>query len=173
MSLLRLLKLNLKNNTENTQATETVRKITRELDKLDAAQAKYIACFAYLLSRTANADRTISPEEIRMMEKIIIERGELPEEQAIVVVQMAKTQSILFGGTENYLVTREFKDLASHGQKLSLLDCLFAIAASHDSISTIEDNEISQIADELRVEHRDFISIRSRYRDHLAVLKED
>ena len=29
----------------------------------------------------------------------------------------------------------------------------------------------SQIADELRIEHRDFIAIRSRYRDHLSVLK--
>jgi uncharacterized tellurite resistance protein B-like protein len=51
------------------------------------------------------------------------------------------------------------------------LDCLFAVAAAHEDISTIEDNEISQIADELRIEHREFISIRSKYRDHLAVLK--
>jgi uncharacterized tellurite resistance protein B-like protein len=52
------------------------------------------------------------------------------------------------------------------------LDCLFAVAAASASIATIEDNEISQIADELRIEHRDFISVRSKYRDHLAVLKD-
>ena len=54
-----------------------------------------------------------------------------------------------------------------------LLDCLFAIAAAHESISTVEDNEISQIADELRIEHPDFIYVRSKYRDHLSVLKKD
>jgi len=105
------------------------------------------------------------------MEQIIMDRGQLPEEQAIVIVQMAKTQNILFGGTENFLVSREFNAIADHDQKMRLLDCLYAVASAEDLISTIEDNEISQIADELRIEHPDLISIRSRYRDHLAVLQ--
>ncbi len=96
----------------------------------------------------------------------------LPEEQAVLVVQIAKSQNILFGGTENYLVSREFNSITSHAEKMVLLDCLFAVAAASESIATIEDNEISQIADELRIEHRDFISVRSKYRDHLAVLKD-
>jgi len=54
-----------------------------------------------------------------------------------------------------------------------LLDCLYAVAAAENLVSTIEDNEISQIADELRIEHRDFISIRSKYRDSLAVLQKE
>ena len=106
-----------------------------------------------------------------MMEKIIMEKGGLPEDQAVIVVQMAKTQNLLFGGTEDYLVAREFRETTNLEERLALLDCLFSIAASQDSISTVEDNEISQIADELRIEHRDFIAIRSRYRDHLSVLK--
>jgi hypothetical protein len=87
------------------------------------------------------------------------------------VIQLAKTQNILFGGTENFLVSREFSSIASHDEKMALLDCLYAVASADQSISTVEDNEISQIADELRIEHRDFISIRSKYRDKLAVLK--
>jgi uncharacterized tellurite resistance protein B-like protein len=173
MSLLQLLKRNLDKNAEISTTTDTVRKITRQLDALDPSRAKYVACFAYLLSRTAGVDLDISPEETETMEKIVAERSGLSEEQAVIVVQMAKTQNLLFGGTENYLVTREFKDLSNHQQRLALLDCLFAVAASHEGISTIEDNEISQIADELRIEHRDFISVRSRYRDYLAVLKKD
>lgn len=176
MSILSLIKGNLAKGPAVSSAsstTETVRKITRALDKLDPTHAKFIACFAYLLSRTAHADLKISAEETSMMERIIMEKGKLPEDQAVIVVQMAKTQNLLFGGTENYLVAREFRDTASYKERLSLLDCLFAIAASHDSISTPEDNEISQIADELRIEHRDFISIRSQYRDHLAVLQND
>jgi uncharacterized tellurite resistance protein B-like protein len=86
---------------------------------------------------------------------------------------MAKTQNVLFGGTENYLVSREFKAASSHEEKLALLDCLYAVAATENFISTIEDNEISQIADELRIEHRDLISIRSKYRDTLAVFQNE
>jgi uncharacterized tellurite resistance protein B-like protein len=106
------------------------------------------------------------------MGKIVMEQCGLTEEQAVIVVQIAKSQNILLGGTENYLVSREFNSMASHEQKMALLDCLFAIAAAEGSISTIEDNEISQIADELRIEHPDFISVRSKYREHLAVLKD-
>jgi uncharacterized tellurite resistance protein B-like protein len=106
------------------------------------------------------------------MEHIIMDRGRLPEEQAILVVQMAKTQNILFGSTENFLVSREFKAASRHEERMALLDCLYAVAAAENLVSTVEDNEISQIADELRIEHADFISIRSKYRDRLAVLQK-
>jgi uncharacterized tellurite resistance protein B-like protein len=157
---------------ESLSETETVRKITRALDRLEPERARFIAGFAYILSRVARADLVITDEETREMERIVMERGGIPEEQAVIVVQMAKTQTVLFGGTENYLVTREFARLASEEQRRGLVDCLFAVCAADGSISTVEDNEISQIADELRVEHRDFISIRSRYRDYLAVLQK-
>jgi uncharacterized tellurite resistance protein B-like protein len=170
MSLLQLLRKNVETNAS--AATDTVRKITRALDSLDADRAKFIAAFAYLLSRVARADLNISPEETGVMERIIMERGGLPEEQAIIVVQMAKTQSILFGGTENYLVCQEFRALATHEQKMALLDCLYAVASADASVTLIEDTEISQIADELRIEHPDFISVRSKYREYLAVLKK-
>ena len=73
--------------------TETVRKIVDALDRLPEAQARRIAGFAYVLSRVARADLEISVEETRTMERIVRELGTLSEEQAILVVQMAKTQS--------------------------------------------------------------------------------
>jgi uncharacterized tellurite resistance protein B-like protein len=173
MSLFDLLKINLGKRDASSRETDTVRKIVQTLDCMEPNRAKFIAGFAYLLGRTARADLTISLKETQAMEHILMERGGLPEEQAIIVVQMAKTQSILFGGTENYLVSREFRDLSTHEEKLALLDCLFAVAASENMISTIEDNEISQIADELRIEHPDFISIRSKYRHALAVFQKE
>jgi uncharacterized tellurite resistance protein B-like protein len=171
MSIFRLLKQNLADLEKAPSETETIRKITRSLDRLEPARAKYIAAFAYLLGRAARADLHISAEETAVMERIVSEQGKLPEEQAIIIVQMAKAQNVLFGGTENYLVSREFKELTDYPGRLALLDCLFAVAAANHSISTVEDNEISQIADELRIEHRDFIAVRSRYRDSLAVLQ--
>jgi uncharacterized tellurite resistance protein B-like protein len=69
-------------------------------------------------------------------------------------------------------VTREFNRIATHEQKLALLECLFAVSAADESISTVEDNEVRQIADELRIEHPEFIAARSAFRDYLAVLKK-
>ncbi|MFQ5877581.1 MAG: TerB family tellurite resistance protein [Acidobacteriota bacterium] len=152
--------------------TETVRKIVESLDRMEPERARFVAAFAYILSRVAHADLEISAEETRAMERIVMKVGGLPEEQALLVVQMAKTQSLLFGGTENYLVTREFNRIATREQKLSLLECLFAVGAADESISTVESNEIRRVANELKLSHRDYIAMRSAYRRHLAVLKD-
>ncbi len=152
--------------------TETVRKIVDALDHMEPERARYIAAFAYLLSRVARADMHISQEETHQMERIVMERGGLPEEQAILVVQMAKTQSLLFGGTENFLVTREFHKIAARQQKIALLHCLYAVSSADRSVSTKEDHEIRNISGELKLSHKDFISVRLAYRDHLAVLKK-
>jgi uncharacterized tellurite resistance protein B-like protein len=152
--------------------TETVRKIVEQLDHLDPERARFVAAFAYILSRVARADMKISEEETAAMERIVSEHGALPAAQAVIVVQMAKTQNLLFGGTENFQVTKEFNRIASREEKMALLDCLFAVSAADRSITTTESNVIRQIADELRLEHGDYIEVRSRFRDDLAVLKK-
>jgi uncharacterized tellurite resistance protein B-like protein len=151
--------------------TETVRKIVAALESMDPDRARFIAAFAFILCRVARADLHISPSETRLMERIVSERGGLPEEQAILVVQMAKTQNTLFGGTENFLVTREFNKSATHEQKLALLECLFAVA-SDEMISTVEDNEISRICSELQITHDEFVSVRMAFRDQRAIFKK-
>jgi uncharacterized tellurite resistance protein B-like protein len=155
-----------------TAETETVRKIVDALDQMEPERARYIAAFAYLLSRVAHADLDISEEETREMERIVMERADLPQEQAILVVQMAKTQSKLFGGTENFLVTREFNKIATREQKIALLHCLYAVSCADKSISNVEDHEIRNISRELKLTHQEFIGIRLAYREHLAVLKD-
>lgn len=175
MSLLRFFGLggNLQEQAgSGTAETETVRKIVAELEQMEAERARYLAAFAYILSRVARADLKISERETHEMERIVMAHGHLPEEQAIIVVQIAKTQNMLFGETENFLVTREFNKIASREGKIALLHCLFAVSAADLSISTIEDNEISQVARELGLDHQEFISVRTSYREHLAVLKK-
>jgi len=151
--------------------TESVRKVVEALDHLAEDQARLIAAFGYILGRVASADMNVSPEETRAMEHKVMDYGQLPEEQAIIVVQMAKTRNQLFGGTENFLVTREFNRIASRDQKLALLDCLFAVSAAQEDVSSIEEAEIRQVASELQLEHRDFISVRSAWTDRLAIFK--
>jgi uncharacterized tellurite resistance protein B-like protein len=152
--------------------TETVRKVVEALDHLEPERARFIAAFGYILGRVANADMKITAEETHAMEKIIMERGGLPEEQALIVVQTAKTRTQLFGGTENFLVTREFSRIAKREEKLMLLDCLFAVAAAEEGISAMEDSEIRQITNEVGLTHPDFIAVRSGWKDQLGVLRD-
>jgi uncharacterized tellurite resistance protein B-like protein len=151
--------------------TETVRKIVARLDALPPERARYVAAFAYVLSRVAHADLTITADETRAMEEIVRRFGHLPEEQAVLVVEIAKAQSRLFGGTENFLVTREFAGLAGPGERRELLDCLFAVAAADGGISSPEEAQIRQIASELDFSHREYVEARSAWSEHRDVLK--
>lgn len=173
-SVLKLLGLSPNEEAADTSGeTETVRKIVKQLDLLPVEEARYTAAFAYILGRVAHADLKISDEETQAMEDILVAQGSLSRDQAVLVVQMAKSQNRLFGGTEDYLVTREFNKIASRQQKLNLLRCLFAVSASDESVSVREDNAIRQISKELLLEHSDFIRCRRAFREHLAFLKRD
>ena len=83
------------------QDTETIRKIVQALDSMPPERAKFMAAFASILSRAARADLQISPEETAEMERLVAQVGGLREEEAVLVVQIAKSQNILLGGTEN------------------------------------------------------------------------
>ena len=139
MSILKFLGLNVDQSgrTTPTSETETVRKIVQKLDQLPEQQARYIAAFAFLLSRAARADLHIDDDETAVMERIVMQQGALPEELAVVVVQMAKTQNQLFGGTENYLVTREFEQIASE-LKLSHDDWIAARSRFREYLAVLK-----------------------------------
>jgi uncharacterized tellurite resistance protein B-like protein len=171
MSLLRFLGLSDEPKQAVSAETETVRKITHQLDTMETQQARYIAAFAYILSRVARADLKVTDEETQMMERIAQEAGGLSAEQAVLVVQIAKTQNLLFGATEDFLVTREFRKIATNEQCLQLLECLFAVAATDRHISGEEDHITRRIATELGIEHPDYIAVRSAFREHLSFLK--
>ncbi len=171
MSLLRWLGLDDGRRDGPSEDIDAIRRISEALERVEPARARHVAAFAYLLGRVAYADREVTPEEGRLMERIVMERSGLPAEQAILVVRIARSQNVLFGGTEDFLVARQFGETAAYEEKLALLDCLFAISAADGSISVIEDNEISRIATELKVEHADVVRARVRYRDSLGVLK--
>lgn len=170
MSILKRLLGNAEAVTPESEV-EGVRRIARELEALEPERARYVAAFAYLLSRVANADLSVSREETLKMERIVQAMGHLPPEQAALVVEIAKGQNRLFGGTENFLVTREMREVATREQCLELLDCLFAVSAADDSISGAEEAQIRQIASELGFTHAELVKARSAYNDKREILK--
>ena len=94
-----------------------------------------------------------------------------PPAEAALVVEIAKSQARLTGGTDNYTVTREFRRVSTPEQRVHLLDCLYAVAAADDTVTTLESTEIATIAEELGLAQSDLASVRSRYRDKLGVLR--
>jgi uncharacterized tellurite resistance protein B-like protein len=156
---------------EEAGETETVRRIIRELESLEPERARFLAAFAFILARVAHADLDISREETSRMEQILQSQGHLPQEQAVLAVQIAKAQHRLAGGTESFLVTREFREIATKEQCRELLDCLFAVSAADDSISAPEEAQIRQIASELGFDLSELVEIRSAWAHKRDVLR--
>lgn len=146
--------------------------IEKALSGMEPARARFIACFAYILTRGARADHTVTENEMRVMERFVFERGGISAGDAQLVVHIARAHSRRSGGTDDFLVTREFNAIATREQKLQLLDCLFAVSSSDTSIVTAEDNEIRRVANELKLEHADYIAIRSSHLHNLEVRRE-
>jgi uncharacterized tellurite resistance protein B-like protein len=151
--------------------TETVRRIAGQLDALPVDRARFLAAFAYILTRAAAADMEISEVESRAIERLVGEYGGLPEAQAILVTQIARNQSLLYSGTEDYLVTRQFHELASEADRLALLRCCYLVGAADDTITSQESDTLQQIAKELDIDRAAVIAIRNEFAPKLAAIQ--
>lgn len=150
--------------------TAALRDLVDALERMDPSRARYVAAFAYLLGRVAHVDQHVSPAETATMERLVADEGGLDGGQAALVVRLAQQSNQLFGGTANYLVARAFAEVSDHAGRLALLRCLFAVSSAEGAISAAEEGEIHRIAGELRVEHRDLVTMRVAHRQHLPGL---
>jgi len=151
--------------------TATVRQIVAQLDSMPADRARFLAGFAYVLSRVGEADFTISDSETREMERIVAEHGHIPEAQAVIVVQIAKSQARLFGPTEDYLVTREFRSSSTDAERLDLLRCCYLIGAADGGITAEETGTLAGIAEELDIDPASLSALRAEFADQLTAIQ--
>ena len=152
--------------------TATVRRIVARLEAMPAEQARFIASAAYTLARAANADMVISDDETAEIEEALQAHGAVDEATAVLVTEMAKLQSRTVGGTEDYVVTREFRNLANETQRLDILRACYAISAASGTISAEENVVVNEIARELDLDQAAVNSVRSDYHERMSAVQE-
>jgi tellurite resistance protein len=155
-----------------TGETATVRRIVSRLEAMPAERARYVASAAYTLARAANADFDISAEETAAIETALHANGGVDEATAVLVTEMAKLQARTVGGTEDYVVTREFRQLATVDQRLDILRACYVIAAANGSISAEENAVINEIGRELDLDPAAVNAVRAGFTDRLSVVQE-
>ncbi len=151
--------------------TETIRRIAAQLQQLPVEQRRFIGGFAYVLGRAAHADLSVSPEEVAVIERTVMEVGGLPEAQAVLVVEIARAQAELQGATEDYLVTREFATSATLEDRERLLRVAFAVTAADDSITAEESAELNEIGKELGFTASEVDAVRVGFADQLSAIQ--
>ena len=152
--------------------TATVRQIVARLEQLPADQARLVASAAYTLARAANADLDISDAETAVIEQELQSHDAMDEATAVLVTEMAKLQARTVGGTDNFVVTREFTALASEQQRIDVLRACFAVSAASGSISAEESAAVHEIGRELQLDPEVVNSIRAEFHERIAAVQE-
>lgn len=152
--------------------TATVRRIVAKLEEMPPEHARLIASAAYTLARAANADLEISQEETAAIEAALQDHQALDEATAVLVTEMAKLQAKTVGGTEDYVVTREFKALADDAQRVAVVRACYAVMAASGTISAEETGSVNQIADELDIDETVLRSIRAEYHEKFSSVQQ-
>ena len=152
--------------------TATVRRIVAKLEAMPPEQARLIASAAYTLARAANADLEISADETAAIEHELQDHQALDEATAVLVTEMAKLQAKTVGGTEDYVVTREFKALADDAQRIAVVRACYAVMAANGTISAEETGAVNQIADELDIDEDVLRAIRAEYHEKFSSVQQ-
>jgi uncharacterized tellurite resistance protein B-like protein len=147
--------------------TEAVRRIVNRLEALPPDQARLLAGMAYVLARAAYADLDISDAETVAMEGELVGSG-LDQSQAVLVVEMAKLQEKTASGTSDYLTTREFRELSTPEQRMTVLRACFRVCAADDAISGTESATLDEIASELDIAREDLHAVRAEFADKIS-----
>lgn len=150
----------------------SVRRIAPRLLSLGPSRARYLAAFAYLLGRAADADHQVSDAEWAAMERLVAEAGGLDAETARLVVELAHFQSGEFGATEDYLVTREFRAISTEDERLALLRCCLLVMAADDVVVADEAWLVNRLAEELGIERPDLNRVRAEFHDRYSGVQE-
>jgi uncharacterized tellurite resistance protein B-like protein len=172
MGLLRFLGLGgVGRDDRSEDESDTVREIASRLERLEPDQARFLASFAYVLARLAHADLHIDANETAAMERAVREVAHLSEAEAALVVQIAQSQAVNLGGTQDYLITRQFRQISTREQRGELLACLYAVAAADGTIGAEEGAEIVKIGEELGFTRAEANSLRGEYREKLSTFR--
>src|SRR3954451_8787652 len=88
------------------QEFDSLETIETALVAVDRSRRRYVACFAYILARSARADQQVTEEEATAMERLLREHAGISAEQAAHAIQLASAQGRRSGGTDDFVVTR-------------------------------------------------------------------
>ena len=159
MSLLRFLGIGGSSPDREAEPTG-LSEISAQLDALPAEEARFVAAFSYLLARVAGADiRTDEAERDAIAERLE-KLAEIDADRAALLARTAIQAAEAHGGSDDHLVARAFRELSERPERIRLLRCLYAVAAADENISTVEDNEIFEIARAIGVERKDVVVCR-------------
>jgi uncharacterized tellurite resistance protein B-like protein len=134
-------------------------------------EVKLITGFSGLLGKVAYSDRIIKDEELKEIEKILLESTSLSSSLYEAVLDVVRRNTKELKGLQDYRYLRILNEVCSKEQKMDILQALFAVAAADDEIDFHEDHDLAIIAKGLNLSQQEFTEVRVKFSDKLSVMK--
>jgi uncharacterized tellurite resistance protein B-like protein len=170
LSLLRFLGLGGSSQGRESEPASLV-EISAQLDALPAEEARFVAAFGYLLARIAGADLRTEDAERTAVAHHLETFAEIDADRAKLLAEAAIKAASTYSASDDHLVARAFRDMTEEPERIRLLRCLYAVAAADETISTLEDNEIFDVAMAMGVRRTAVIAIRLEFKKYIGSLK--
>jgi len=146
--------------------------VQKSFPDYDDDQLARIVAISSMMSRVAYADLDICKKEQVKMSESVHKWFEFSKDESQKLIELVVKYTKVLSGIENHLYARELNQSLSKPEKIKLLNTLFAIAASDDSVTTIEENEIYNITTELLLTKKEYVQAKMTVLDFLAALKK-
>lgn len=130
-----------------------------------------LTCIAGLFARVAYVDFHLDENEREHMGEVLNEWTEFDKDEVKSIVDIAIHNIKELAGLENHLYIFRLKEVLDRDARFSLVESLFALAASDGVVENIESEEIRIIVKGFDLSDKHFLVARAKVSDKLKALK--
>jgi uncharacterized tellurite resistance protein B-like protein len=159
-------------NKNNKYNGSIYKELQDKLPKIAEENLIKLACLAGLFSRIAYADLNYDKNELIKLEELLIEWNLVGQTELKPLIHLITDKYKELSGIENHKYCKKLNELMDNNEKHLVLQALFAIAASDESVSNLESEEIKLITDELCLPRANYLAARAEVADKLKALKK-
>ncbi len=128
---------------------------------LESDNVYFICLFGALLASVAQVDEHFHEEERKALKKILNERFGFSAKEQQLLVEVTEEQAR--HGFDFHEVVTEFNSRVSYKDRVSAVDCFWAIAVADGSISHAENEEVRRITKAMHIPHQIFKESKKKF----------
>lgn len=147
------------------------RTLQNKYPTLDENELIKITCIAGLFARVAYVDFHLDESEKEHMHYVLTQWTNFSDDEVSSIVDIAIENIKELAGLENHLYVHRLKEVLDRDSRYTIVESLFALAASDGVVENIESEEIRIIVKGFGLSDQHFLAARAKVSDKLKALK--
>lgn len=148
-------------SSEEDKKSTLQKEIENRFPDMEEERQIHLAAFSGLLARVAIADFHIDESEEQLFRQALKGHTQLPHEEIEFLVSFSLKNAKELAGRENHMYCTALNESLDKDEKYEILEVLCQLAMADGKITHEEDQELSYIANSLRLSHQHFIAAKA------------